>query len=63
VDGLVEAGNQAVRYLSSGTSAPAGWQERQDALIATARQPSAIVRWTFLDALAQLVKAVPQSKS
>ena len=56
--GLADIGLQAIQYLSSGNAAPSGWKESAVAHIEAARQPAAIVRFTFLDDLALLVKAV-----
>ena len=58
--GLTDAGLQAIGYLSAGKKAPAGWKQRQLALIEAARQLGGIVRFTFLDPLLSLVNAVQE---
>ena len=58
--GLTETGLEAVQYLSSGSAAPSGWKATALAHIDAARQPAAIVRFTFLDELTLLVKAVSE---
>jgi hexosaminidase len=56
---LATAGLEALNYLSQGTKAPAGWKQRTLALIATAKNPQTLVRFTFLPSLEELVNAVP----
>ena len=56
--GLAEAELEAIRLLSSGQAAPAGWRQSQLAQIEAARKPGGIVRFTFLDSLALLINAV-----
>ena len=56
---LAAAGSQALSYLAGGAKAPAGWKQRTLALIETAKQPGALVRFTFLPPLEELVNAVP----
>lgn len=52
-------GLQALAYLSSATSAPANWKQQSLATIEAARAPSALVRFTFLVPLQEMVNAVP----
>jgi len=56
---LAQTGLDAVHYLSSGSKAPAGWKQSKLALIEEAKKPSAIVRFTFIDSLTELINAVP----
>ena len=55
---LSRTGEQALNYLG-GKKAPAGWKKSKLAEIETARKSQALVRFTFLDALHDLVNAVP----
>ncbi|MDQ2833630.1 MAG: family 20 glycosylhydrolase [Acidobacteriota bacterium] len=57
---LSHAGVEALSYLSSGAKAPAGWKQRNLELIETAKKPSALVRFTFLPPLEELVRAVAE---
>ena len=57
---LATAGVEALAYLSKGTKAPAGWKQRNLALIEAAKKPQALVRFTFLPPLEELVNAVPE---
>ena len=57
---LAKAGLQALSYLSKSAIAPPGWKQRTLALLATAKQPNALVRFTFLAPLEELVNAVPE---
>ena len=59
---LATAGVEALTYLSKGTKAPAGWKQRNLALIEAAKKPQALVRFTFLPPLEELVNAVPESE-
>ena len=56
--GLTQAGLEAVQYLSTGATAPAGWKSKVQAELQAAKQPSAVVRFTFLEPLTQMVNAV-----
>ncbi len=58
--GLATAGIEALNYLSKGAKAPAGWKQRNLALIEAAKKPQAIVRFTFLSPLGELVTAVAE---
>lgn len=57
---LSQTGEEALSYLSGGRKAPAGWKEKKIAQIEAARKPEALVRFTFLEPLEQLVKAVKE---
>lgn len=52
-------GEQSLSYLRSG-KAPAGWKKAKLAQIEAARKPQVLVRFTFLDSLEQMVKAVQE---
>jgi hexosaminidase len=58
--GLANAGIEALNYLSKGAKAPSGWKQRNLALIEAAKKPQALVRFTFLPPLEELVKAVQE---
>ena len=57
---LAAAGVEALKFLSTGAKAPAGWKAGKLALIAEAKKPVAIVRFTFLSPLEELVNAVQE---
>jgi hexosaminidase len=54
-------GLEAVSYLSSGRSAGAGWKAEKLAALDDAEKPQALVRFTFVKPLRDLVAAVPES--
>lgn len=54
---LAQAATEAVNYIASGAHAPVDWKPKAAALVADAKQPSAIVRFTFLDSLTELINA------
>lgn len=54
---LTSAGLEAIRYLTTGTAAPSGWKAEKLNLIENAKAPSAIVRFTFLQPLTDLINA------
>ncbi len=56
---LAAAGVEALSFLSDGAKAPVGWKQHNLALIEAAKQPGALVRFTFLPPLEELVSAVP----
>jgi hexosaminidase len=58
--GLATAGIEALNYLSKGAKAPAGWKQHNLALIEAAKKPQALVRFTFLSPLEELVNAVQE---
>ncbi len=57
---LTRAGIEATLYLSSNTPAPKGWKAKTLALIEAAKQPGAIVRFTFLEPLTDLISATSE---
>lgn len=57
---LALIGEQALTYLSGGNKAPVGWKHTKLAQIEEAKKPQAIVRFTFLDPLTDLVNAVQE---
>lgn len=54
---LAQIGKQAVQFLSTGTTAESDWKKNSLAQIDAARKPVAMVRFVFLDPLADLVNA------
>jgi hexosaminidase len=58
VPGLAQAGVEAMQFLATGTYTPVGWKKTKLALIDEAKQPSGIVRFTFIEPLVLLVEAV-----
>ena len=57
---LGATGREAVSYLSSGLPAAAGWKAQQLALLNEAEKPQALVRFTVIKPLRDLVNAVPE---
>jgi hexosaminidase len=57
---LAMTGEQALSYISKHQAAPAGWVQTKLALIDEAQKPVGLVRFTILDPIRDLVKAVPQ---
>jgi hexosaminidase len=57
---LTAMGQQALRYLGNGQKAPAGWKAKQIETLDEIRKPSALVRFTFLPGMSELVKAVSE---
>ena len=55
---LGQTGQQALGYLAGKKKAPAGWQKKNLAEIEAARKSQALVLFTFIDPLEQMVKAV-----
>jgi hexosaminidase len=58
---LGAAGFEAVSYLSSGLSAAAGWKAQKLAVLNDAEKPQALVRFTVVKPLRDLVNAVPDA--
>ena len=58
---LGAAGLEAVSYLSSGLSAAAGWKAQKLAVLNDAEKPQALVRFTVVKPLRDLVNAVPET--
>jgi hexosaminidase len=56
---LAAIGTQALAYLSDGTTASPQWKQASLATIEEAKKPSGLVRFHFLDSLAQFVNAIP----
>jgi hexosaminidase len=59
---LSHIGEQALTYLSGGGKAPAGWKQPRLDQIEAARKQQALVRFTFLDQLRDLVNAVQEQQ-
>ncbi len=57
LQGLCATGREAVNYVGSQTAAPTGWKAAKLKQIEEATKPSAIVRFTFLEPLRDLVNA------
>lgn len=57
---LGTTGRQALDYLARHQSAPAGWAQARLSLIDQAQKPVGLVRFTVLDPMRDLVKAVQQ---
>ena len=60
---LGEAGLEAVSYLSSGLPAAAGWKAARLAVLDEAEKPQALVRFTVIKPLRDLVNAVSEAPS
>ncbi len=58
---LGTVGVEAVSYLSSGLPAPAGWKAPRMAVLDDAEKPQALVRFTVIKSLRDLVGAVPEA--
>jgi hexosaminidase len=58
LDKLAKTGLEALNYLAQDTKAPAGWKQAKLAEIEEAKRPQALVRFTFLPALTDLINAV-----
>ena len=54
---LGASGLEALAYLRAGATPPEEWKSTQQALLAEAAKPSALVRFTFLPALRRLIEA------
>jgi hexosaminidase len=54
-------GLEAVSYLSSGQAADAGWKAAKLAVLDDAETPQALVRFTVIKPLRDLVNAVPDA--
>jgi hexosaminidase len=57
---LTEMGQQALQYLAGGHKAPAGWKAKQEQMLDEIKRPSALVRFTLLPAISDLVQTVPE---
>jgi hexosaminidase len=58
---LGTVGLEAVSYLSSGLSVQAGWKAKSLAVLDEAHQPQALVRFTVIKALRDLINAVQEA--
>src|ERR1700722_10860958 len=58
---LGTTGLEAVSYLSSGLPAAAGWKAEKLAILDAAEKPQALVRFTVIKPLRDLVNAVPEA--
>jgi hexosaminidase len=56
-------GLEAVSFLSSGLTAPVGWKAARLAILDDAEKPQALVRFTVVKPLRDLVQAVPEAPS
>jgi hexosaminidase len=56
---LTAMGQQALDYLATGQQAPAGWKAKEMQALDEAKKPSALVRFTLLPSLEDLIKATP----
>jgi len=59
--GLAAVGVEAISYLSSGLPASAGWKAQQLVILDEADKPQALVRFTMVKPLRDLVNAVPEA--
>ena len=62
VPGLMQAGQEAIQAIANGTPVPTGWKAKNLQLIEEAKKPGALVRFTCLEALTELVNAVTETK-
>ncbi len=60
---LGAVGMEAISYLSSGLFAPTGWKAAKMAVLDAAEKPQALVRFTVIKPLRDLVNAVPETSS
>jgi hexosaminidase len=57
---LAAMGQHALQYLANGERAPADWKAEQIETLDEVSKPSALVRFNFLTAMTELVKAVAE---
>ncbi len=57
---LAAMGQHALQYLANGERAPADWKAKQIETLDEVSKPSALVRFDFLTAMTELVKAVAE---
>ncbi len=57
---LAQVGLGALTYLEARAAPPANWQAQQMSIIDAAEQPSALIRFTFLNSMRKLVLAAAQ---
>jgi hexosaminidase len=58
---LTAMGQEALQYTARTQKAPADWRSAQMGLLQQAQQPDALVRFTFLPSLKDLIQAVPEN--
>jgi hypothetical protein len=58
---LTAIGQQALEYLGNGQKATAGWKMKQNQTLDEIKKPSALVRFTILPAMSDLVQAIDES--
>jgi hexosaminidase len=61
LNALGTVGMSAISYLSSGLPAASGWKAQQQAVLDEAEKPQALVRFTMIKPLRDLVEAVPEA--
>src|SRR5205085_239165 len=61
LESLAIAGEDAISYLSTGTSPSAAWVEQQKSLLNRAGEPKGLLRIAVLDAMAKLIGAAAQA--
>jgi hexosaminidase len=59
---LATVGLESLAYLDAHTAPPAGWLDKQKALLKNAEQPAAYVRFVFLPALGKLAESAAASR-
>jgi len=57
---LTAMGQQALKNLAEGRKAAKGWKEKQKQTLEEVKKPSALVRFTILDGMSNLVQAVSE---
>jgi hypothetical protein len=57
---LTAMGQQALKNLAEGRKAAKGWKEKQKQTLEEIKKPSALVRFTILDGMSNLVQAVSE---
>jgi hexosaminidase len=55
---LTEMGQQSLQYLAGGKKAPADWKTKKEQMLDEIKRPSALVRFTLLPAMSDLLQAV-----
>ena len=59
---LAAVGLESLAYIDAHTAPPAGWLEKQKAVLKNAEQPGAYVRFVFLPALGKLAESATTSR-
>ena len=59
---LAAVGLESLAYIDAHTAPPAGWLEKQKAVLKNAEQPGAYVRFVFLPALGKLAESAATSR-